>query len=964
MGRRCCVPGCKSLRGNANATGDGKIQIHKFPALASHREEWICAIPRKRSSWTPTEHSGVCSMHFHEDDYETTSQDKQVRRKKNRMDNVLKLRRLKPFAIPSTFPGLPSYYSKSHKRPRSEHTTFFARRQAEAKRLEDASSFFMEQDKISSLEELSAKLANEQLPIGTLKVEREDKIYLYDFQDLNGEAPGFNYCLVINNNLEFKAYKGSSQLAPRKYFEHIIKKDKISMLSQVTNMLVVLNNMPDIGSSADEKITQSTNLLEKAIPDLSDQAARKISFSIEQIKLALSAPGQRRYSSSLLAMSAMWLAASTSCYKVIEQDDVMTLPTQRHIQHVCSSMTHGAGFSVQTIEYLSKRASNLTDQEKKVSVILDEVYNAKRVEYVGGCFAGLEDGQITKTMLGFMVTSICGSYRDVVSLVPVSKLTSDFVYDALSKVLIILKEVGFKVLTIVCDGHSVNRKLYTHNLCQGKIQETWQNIFDDDTEVHLLFDPTHLYKNLYTNFLNRRKFKCPNFQSQEIAPDFAHIEQMYQLELSKPVKISHKLIQKVLTPRPIERSNVMLAERLYHDSTIAGLEYFARNGHPEWQGTANWLKLVRKFWNIISVRTKFLGKIKRNQDKEPISSLRCSQVKFLVEFSEWLELWQEEGRQGDLLSKETFLCLIQTCDSMVSLIENLLHKEELEYVLTGKISSDPLERRFGQYRQLAGANYYVSVRQILESEKKIRLKALVKFNNLSLPDIRKVFISCIDLKNQALQADSVAIVNALPKDLLSSFEMDEDDSTVCYYVAGYLARSLGKQLTEECCISLVQNTASTPTLNFHVDCENNIEGKASLIEQVNRGGLTAPSDLLHITSQLAHQLFSGIMKREEVKKNFLKTENPREVFVLTLLNLLDNTPETQDMIKTFCWRGHLYRPLLEKAAFRFFNLFAKNFSSKVNDSLHMEKRRFKSADKNQGSRKMEKISGKTSDMRI
>ena len=65
---------------------------------------------------------------------------------------------------------------------------------------------------------------------------------------------------------------------------------------------------------------------------------------------------------------------------------------------------------------------------------------------------------------------------------------------------------------------------------------------------------------------------------------------------------------------------------------------------------------------------------------------------------------------------------------------HLLEEKGFEYVLLGLITSDPIEKRFGWYRQLGGANYYLSVRQFLESEKKICLQTLIKFGDLSFKD--------------------------------------------------------------------------------------------------------------------------------------------------------------------------------------------------------------------------------------
>jgi hypothetical protein len=91
------------------------------------------------------------------------------------------------------------------------------------------------------------------------------------------------------------------------------------------------------------------------------------------------------------------------------------------------------------------------------------------------------------------------------------------------------------------------------------------------------------------------------------------------------------------------------------------------------------------------------------------------------------------------LSKDTFMAAQQTTAALMELSKYLLEEKSLKYVLFGLINSDTIERRFGWYRQLAGANYYLSVRQFLEAEKKIRLKCLVKFGKLNLKDVADVF---------------------------------------------------------------------------------------------------------------------------------------------------------------------------------------------------------------------------------
>jgi hypothetical protein len=99
--------------------------------------------------------------------------------------------------------------------------------------------------------------------------------------------------------------------------------------------------------------------------------------------------------------------------------------------------------------------------------------------------------------------------------------------------------------------------------------------------------------------------------------------------------------------------------------------------------------------------------------------------------------WKDLKEKNNSLSN--FLCALQTTSTLPKVAKYILERKSLTFVLFGKLSSDPIEKRFGQYRQLAGANYFLSVRQFVESEKLIRLRSLVRFSQLSLGEVREVF---------------------------------------------------------------------------------------------------------------------------------------------------------------------------------------------------------------------------------
>ena len=47
-------------------------------------------------------------------------------------------------------------------------------------------------------------------------------------------------------------------------------------------------------------------------------------------------------------------------------------------------------------------------------------------------------------------------------------------------------------------------------------------------------------------------------------PSFKHIERMNTMVLGKPLKMAHKLKDKVMHPLSIEKSNVKLADAAFH----------------------------------------------------------------------------------------------------------------------------------------------------------------------------------------------------------------------------------------------------------------------------------------------------------------------------------------------------------------------------------------------------------------
>ena len=110
--------------------------------------------------------------------------------------------------------------------------------------------------------------------------------------------------------------------------------------------------------------------------------------------------------------------------------------------------------------------------------------------------------------------------------------------------------------------------------------------------------------------------------------------------------------------------------------------------------------------------------------KLPFTSVNDCRLSKLQEYANFFQTWKESKLPG--LTSETFFATINMCLTLRGIIIYLLEECCFPYVATGHLQSDPIESRFGRYRQMSGANYYISVKQLIESEQKIKVVSLLK----------------------------------------------------------------------------------------------------------------------------------------------------------------------------------------------------------------------------------------------
>ena len=162
-------------------------------------------------------------------------------------------------------------------------------------------------------------------------------------------------------------------------------------------------------------------------------------------------------------------------------------------------------------------------------------------------------------------------------------------------------------------------------------------------------------------------------------------------------------------------------------------------------------------------------------------------LQYLEEAIKIFKEWRTSGKQT--LTKETFTGCIQSMEAVPALTKHLQDHHDFEYLLAGKVMSDPIEGRFGWYRQVNGGNFFMSVKQLLQAEKKIRCLSLLQQQLL----LNASHLDTLPLLNRK-QIKTVSNLECQElTQLFSEFAIDDivnEDTNIIYYVSGFIGRSM------------------------------------------------------------------------------------------------------------------------------------------------------------------------------
>lgn len=320
---------------------------------------------------------------------------------------------------------------------------------------------------------------------------------------------------------------------------------------------------------------------------------------------------------------------------------------------------------------------------------------------------------------------------------------------------------------------------------------------------------------------------------------------------------------------------------------------------------------VKSTYKGIRLNNKYAAPMTKDENDE--------KYLFMHYFLNWLNLWDGMTEVTGKLTKETFTALKHTTTAILQITDYCIDELNMKYILPGKFQTDQLEARFGKYRQLAGCNYNISVRQVFECEQKLRMMSVLRipFHNQS-----------VDLKDfeeaKWEKMDNNDLLNIHRFDI----EVTQDDIEKCMeylqvitYLAGYCCFAVSKKMKCEFCKDLL-------TCNEDID---SLPDNHNYIQGISRGALLYPDDAVVNIIMYNYIVLTKLTQNAE----FSKSVNQRNVAMEISLNVLIENDAFLPMNN--CDNGHSIDKIKKMLLWAATNALLNNFCAKENDFINKNK---------------------------
>ena len=262
----------------------------------------------------------------------------------------------------------------------------------------------------------------------------------------------------------------------------------------------------------------------------SPQSFEYIFWKQQQESMQLKDARQMRWHPMMIKWCMNLRMLSSSCYDALRSTGVLKLPSERTLRDYTHIVKSKPGLQQDVDEQLVKEAKleEIPDHQKYVALIFDEVkikedlvYNKHSGELIGfvdisdvhehltaleqSCLETADSSpKLATHMLVFMIRGLFSSLEFPYAQFPVASASGEVIFPIVWHCIEHLEMIGFKVLAVVCDGASPNRKFFKmHGTCSDKLTYKVKNIYaDGDRPIFFISDVPHLLKTTRNSWAN------------------------------------------------------------------------------------------------------------------------------------------------------------------------------------------------------------------------------------------------------------------------------------------------------------------------------------------------------------------------------------------------------------------------------------------------------------------------------
>lgn len=183
----------------------------------------------------------------------------------------------------------------------------------------------------------------------------------------------------------------------------------------------------------------------------------------------------------------------------------------------------------------------------------------------------------------------------------------------LAKALVLLEDHGARVLSVVCDGCTSNKKLWSLLGVKADESGVTNHILHPtvpDDKVFFMLDPPHAYKCIRNHIFTHNVVQsCGQIFSYDLIVLLFKEDQRQ----TGGLRVCFRLTNSHIYPTNFQKMSVKLAVQIFSDSVADAFEYF-RNKHPDEEIRTKFrythhieelLRLLNAAFDILNARHKF-----------------------------------------------------------------------------------------------------------------------------------------------------------------------------------------------------------------------------------------------------------------------------------------------------------------------------------------------------------------------